>query len=116
MHYGVYSVMVGSVVVRSLQLITCRQACALIKPSPPSPPSPPSQPMEEDAELLEPALPPPPPTEAEQERLALYWAMEEANAPRGWEDDKELDYTGLAEGGGGGEGEELSQSKNSGER
>ena len=25
--------------------------------------------------------------------MAMFWAMEEANAPRGWDDEAELDYT-----------------------
>ena len=33
------------------------------------------------------------PTEEEQERMAMFWAMEEVNAPKGWDDDKELDYS-----------------------
>ena len=37
------------------------------------------------------------PTEDEEERMARFWAMEEANAPKGWEDDKEIDYEELAE-------------------
>ena len=35
----------------------------------------------------------PPPTEDEQQQMAMFWAMEEANAPRGWDDEEELDYT-----------------------
>ena len=35
----------------------------------------------------------PPPTEDEQQHMAMLWAMEEANAPRGWDDEEELDYT-----------------------
>lgn len=35
----------------------------------------------------------PPPTEEEQERMAMFWAMEEVNAPKGWDEDKELDYS-----------------------
>lgn len=34
-----------------------------------------------------------PPTEDEQQQMAMFWAMEEANTPRGWEDEVELDYT-----------------------
>jgi len=37
------------------------------------------------------------PTEDEEERMARFWALEEANAPKGWEDDKEIDYEELAE-------------------
>ena len=25
--------------------------------------------------------------------MAMFWAMEEANTPRGWDDEEELDYT-----------------------
>ena len=39
----------------------------------------------------------PPPTEDEQQRMAELWAMEEVNAPRGWEDEEELDYTVLSQ-------------------
>ena len=35
----------------------------------------------------------PPPTEDEQQQMAMFWAMEEANTPRGWDDEEELDYT-----------------------
>lgn len=33
-----------------------------------------------------------PPTEEEQESMARFWAMEEANSPKGWEDEEEIDY------------------------
>ena len=39
----------------------------------------------------------PPPTEDEQQRMAELWAMEEVNAPRGWDDEEELDYTVLSQ-------------------
>ncbi len=26
-------------------------------------------------------------------QVAMFWAMEEANSPRGWDDEQELDYT-----------------------
>ena len=35
----------------------------------------------------------PPPSKGEQESMARFWAMEEANAPKGWDDEEELDYT-----------------------
>lgn len=39
----------------------------------------------------------PPPTEDEQQQMAEWWAREEANAPRGWDDEEELDYTVLSQ-------------------
>ena len=39
----------------------------------------------------------PPPTEDEQQHVAMFWAMEEANTPRGWDDQAELDYTVLSQ-------------------
>ena len=35
----------------------------------------------------------PPPSEQEQQQMALFWAMEEANSPKGWDEEKELDYS-----------------------
>ena len=29
--------------------------------------------------------------------MAMFWAMEEANAPRGWDDEEELDYTAVSQ-------------------
>lgn len=34
----------------------------------------------------------PPPSKDEQESMAKFWAMEEANTPKGWDDEEELDY------------------------
>lgn len=39
----------------------------------------------------------PPPTEEDQEKMRKFWAMEEANAPRGWEDEQELDYAEISQ-------------------
>ena len=39
----------------------------------------------------------PPPTEDEQQQMAMYWAMEEANTPRGWDDEAELDYLAVSQ-------------------
>lgn len=36
------------------------------------------------------------PTQDEEESMARFWAMEEANARGGWEDDQELDYEEMA--------------------
>ena len=33
------------------------------------------------------------PTEKEQQEVAMFWAMEEANVPRSWDEEKELDYS-----------------------
>ena len=37
-----------------------------------------------------------PPTKAEQESMAKFWAMEEANAPKGWGDEQEIDYAEIS--------------------
>jgi hypothetical protein len=37
-----------------------------------------------------------PPTEEEQESMARFWAMEEANIPKGWGDDQEIDYAEIS--------------------
>lgn len=37
-----------------------------------------------------------PPTKAEQESMAEFWAMEEANTPKGWGDEQEIDYAELS--------------------
>ena len=39
----------------------------------------------------------PPPTEDEQQQMAMFWAMEEANTPRGWDDEAELDYMAVSQ-------------------
>lgn len=39
----------------------------------------------------------PPPTEEDQEKMRKFWAMEEANSPRGWEDEQELDYAEISQ-------------------
>lgn len=44
--------------------------------------------------------------------MAHFWAMEEARGPRSWDDDQELDYSEIAKKRG--DGEELSESKDSG--
>ena len=45
--------------------------------------------------------------------MARFWAMEETRGPRSWDDDQELDYSEIAKKRG--DGEELSESKDSGE-
>eukprot|EP00731_Ephydatia_muelleri_P031545 Em0023g52a len=35
------------------------------------------------------------PDEAEQEEMAILWAMEDSNSPTGWDEGKELDYTAI---------------------
>ena len=37
-----------------------------------------------------------PPSQHEQDQVALFWAMEEANNQRGWDEEKEIDYTELS--------------------
>lgn len=37
-----------------------------------------------------------PPLPEEQDQLAQYWALEEVNEPKGWQEDEELDYTQVA--------------------
>ena len=37
-----------------------------------------------------------PPLPEEQDHLAQYWALEEANEPKGWQENEELDYTRVA--------------------
>ena len=37
-----------------------------------------------------------PPSQKEQDSMARFWAMEEANTPKGWEDEMELDYEEIA--------------------
>lgn len=38
----------------------------------------------------------PPPTETEQETMARFWAMEEANAHGGWDNEEEIDYAEIS--------------------
>ena len=38
-----------------------------------------------------------PPTEDEQQQMAMFWAMEEVNTPRGWGDEAELDYMAVSQ-------------------
>ena len=38
----------------------------------------------------------PPPSEKEQHQMALLWAMEEVNSPKGWEEEEELDYSAVS--------------------
>eukprot|EP00731_Ephydatia_muelleri_P035930 Em0179g20a len=35
------------------------------------------------------------PDEAEQEEMAILWAMEDSNSPTGWDEGNELDYTAI---------------------
>ncbi len=37
-----------------------------------------------------------PPSKDEQDSMAKFWALEEANAPRGWEGEQELDYAEIS--------------------
>ena len=56
-----------------------------------------------------------PPTQDEQEKMARFWAQEEANAPRGWEEEEELDYAEISRRAAAErKGAELRQSKDSG--
>lgn len=36
------------------------------------------------------------PTDDEQDRMARFWAMEEANSPKGWEEEEEVDYAEIS--------------------
>ena len=38
----------------------------------------------------------PPPSEKEQHQMALLWAMEEVNSPKGWDEEEELDYSAVS--------------------
>ena len=38
----------------------------------------------------------PPPSEKEEQQMALLWAMEEVNSPKGWDEDEELDYSAVS--------------------
>ncbi len=59
----------------------------------------------------------PPPTHDEQEKMAQFWAMEEANTPKGWENEAELDYAEISRRAAAErrEGAELRQSRDSGQ-
>lgn len=38
----------------------------------------------------------PSPSQDEQDRMASFWALEEAKGPQSWDDDQELDYSKIA--------------------